>query len=158
MCKPRHRQCVAASYVNLPRCAPPGLHLYLPIPFSSSLRPVPYFPLLLRMLRHEFLRIHFEELRRMLRGLARDIDKRSRGDVVRLTLADQGVVLKQVLFLGGVGLGLMVQDSLGFGSLKIVNVGSWGSKLGPELTRRWLQIASRRREPYWRLWRVRRRW
>jgi hypothetical protein len=68
------------------------------------------------LLRLEFLRIRLEELDRLLRMHARDVMEGGRRDVVGLAVAHEGVVVEEVLQLGGVAVGLGAEDFFGFGS------------------------------------------
>lgn len=60
----------------------------------------------------QFAGIQAEELVRLGGVLARDIVESSRGDVVSLALTHQAVVLEEVLLLGVVDGGLVLEDSL----------------------------------------------
>jgi hypothetical protein len=56
--------------------------------------------------RSKLLRIGLEEINRFLRMSAGNIVERQGGDVVGLPLADERVVLEQILLLGLIELGL----------------------------------------------------
>ena len=61
----------------------------------------------------QLVAVHAEELGRLGGLLARDIVEGRGGHIVCLALADQAVVLKEVLLLGVVDVGLGLEDSLG---------------------------------------------
>jgi hypothetical protein len=67
------------------------------------------------MLWLEFSGIDFEEVDRLLWMLASDIVEGTGGDVVRLALSNQRVVLKQILDLGSIRRCLCMQDPLCLG-------------------------------------------
>jgi hypothetical protein len=74
------------------------------------------------MLWFKFTGIYFEEVHRLLWVLASNIVESTGGDVVRLALPNQRVVLKQILNLRSVRWCLPMQDPLCLGPKNIVSV------------------------------------
>lgn len=65
----------------------------------------------------QLMAVHAEELGRLGRLLAGNVVEGRGGDVVGLALADQAVVLEEILLLGVVDVGLGMEDSLGLASV-----------------------------------------
>ncbi|OCT50106.1 endo-1,3-1,4-beta-D-glucanase [Cladophialophora carrionii] len=91
----------------------PSLRRHFSLLARWSIFMMAIFRLLLKHLLHLV-----EELRRLQWMLTRHIVKRRRGDVVRLAVADKGVVLEQVLYFRRVEGRLFLEDGVGFVSGK----------------------------------------
>lgn len=65
----------------------------------------------------QLMAIHAEEFGGLGRLLASNVVEGRGDDVVGLALADQAVVLEEILFLGVVDVGLGLEDSLGLASV-----------------------------------------
>lgn len=70
--------------------------------------------------------VHAEELRRLGRRLTGDVAESRGGNVVGLALADQAVVLEQVLLLGVVDVGLGLEDTLGLTPVEVQCISNSG--------------------------------
>lgn len=69
------------------------------------------------MLGHEAISIHLEELGWLGWMAPGYIMEGQGGDVVGLALANQSIILEQILLLGLIALGLSMEDSLSFSSV-----------------------------------------
>lgn len=71
--------------------------------------------------RAKLLSISLEEVRRLLRVLVGDVVEGEGGDVVGLAGLDQLVIFEKVLLLGVVGVGLFLENALGFRSGRLLS-------------------------------------
>ena len=94
--------------------------LYIPI----LLLPID-LSLLVRVLCFEFASVYLEEIHRLLWVLASNIVESASGDIVRLALSYQRIVLQQILDLGSVRRCLRTQDPLRFSPTNIIRTANF---------------------------------